>query len=88
MESNTKTAAAGGQTRLFTADPAINGAVVGLGVGVVGSLLLGALLEDKNNCNNRGRRDTTGSTRSGPGSPSVSCNQIGTGILFMGIHDL
>ena len=50
--------AAGGQTRLFTANPAVNGAVVGLGVGVLGSLLVGALLDNKNDCNNyRGRRD-------------------------------
>ena len=44
-------------TRLLSASPAVNGAVVGLGVGVLGSLLVGAILNDKNNCNNRGRRD-------------------------------
>jgi len=54
-------------TRIFTNDPAINGAVVGLGVGVIGSLLVGALL-DNNNCNNRGRRDApNASTRFLPG---------------------
>ena len=31
-------------TRIFTTDPAINGAVAGLGVGLIGSLLVGALL--------------------------------------------
>jgi len=53
-------------TRLLSADPALNGAVVGVGVGVLGSLLVGALLNQKNNCNNRGRRDTA-STRFLPG---------------------
>ena len=43
-------------TKILTADPLVNGAVVGLGVGVIGSLLVGALL-DGNNCNNRGKRD-------------------------------
>jgi len=56
-DSKTTAAAAGGNTRLFTANPAVNGAVVGLGVGVIGSLLVGALLDNKD-CNNRGRRDT------------------------------
>jgi len=55
-------------TRILTNDPAINGAVVGLGVGVIGSLLVGALLDNNNNCNNRGRRDApTASTRFLPG---------------------
>jgi len=49
-------------TRLFTGNTAIDGAVVGLGVGVIGSLLIGKLLEEKNKCNPRGRRDTA-STR-------------------------
>jgi len=53
-------------TRLLSADPALNGAVVGVGVGVLGSLLVGALLNQKNNCNNRGKRDTA-STRFLPG---------------------
>jgi len=56
-DSKTTAAAAGGNTRLFTANPAVNGAVVGLGVGVIGSLLVGALLDNKD-CNSRGRRDT------------------------------
>merc|ERR1711874_180022 len=53
-------------TRLFTGNQAIDGAVVGLGVGVIGSLLVGKLLEDKNKCNPRGRRDTA-NTRFLPG---------------------
>merc|ERR1712200_269510 len=51
----------------LTTDPAINGAVVGLGVGVIGSLLVGALLDKGNNCN-RFRRDAPSpSTRFLPG---------------------
>jgi hypothetical protein len=57
--TSTKT---GTSTRLFTGNAAIDGAVVGLGVGVIGSLLVGKLLEEKNKCNPRGRRDTA-STR-------------------------
>jgi len=54
-------------TRILTTDPAINGAVVGLGVGVIGSLLVGALLDKGNNCN-RFRRDAPSpSTRFLPG---------------------
>jgi len=56
----------GTSTRLFTGNQAIDGAVVGLGVGVIGSLLVGKLLEEKNKCNPRGRRDTA-STRFLPG---------------------
>jgi len=61
--TSTKT---GTSTRLFTGNTAIDGAVVGLGVGVIGSLLVGKLLEEKNKCNPRGRRDTA-STRFLPG---------------------
>jgi len=61
--TSTKT---GTSTRLFTGNSAIDGAVVGLGVGVIGSLLVGKLLEEKNKCNPRGRRDTA-STRFLPG---------------------
>jgi len=64
-EKDTKAATAtkaGTSTRLFTGNQAIDGAVVGLGVGVIGSLLVGKLLEEKNKCNPRGRRDTA-STR-------------------------
>lgn len=56
----------GTSTRLFTGNTAIDGAVVGLGVGVIGSLLVGKLLEEKNKCNPRGRR-ATASTRFLPG---------------------
>lgn len=48
---------AAGQTRLFTNNNAVNGAVVGLGVGVLGSLLVGKLLEKKECPPYRGRRD-------------------------------
>merc|ERR1711970_673663 len=68
-EKDTKAATAtktGTSTRLFTGNQAIDGAVVGLGVGVIGSLLVGKLLEEKNKCNPRGRRDTA-STRFLPG---------------------
>ena len=47
----------GTSTRLFTGNAAVDGAVVGLGVGVIGSLLVGKLLEGKNKCGNRGKRD-------------------------------
>merc|ERR1712126_491938 len=46
------------QGKLLTANPAVNGALVGVGVGVLGSLLVGSLLNEKNNCNYRGKRDT------------------------------
>lgn len=46
------------EPKLLHTDPAINSAVVGVGVGVLGSLLVGALLENKNKCNNRFTRDT------------------------------
>jgi len=57
------------KTRIFKGNPALTGAAVGLGVGVVGTLLLGKLLEDKK-CNSRGRRDTP-STRFLPGVPDI-----------------
>merc|ERR1719343_865176 len=56
----------GTSTRLFTGNAAVDGAVVGLGVGVIGSLLVGKLLEGKNKCGNRGKRDAP-STRFLPG---------------------
>jgi len=46
---------------LSSGNPAIDGAVIGLGVGVIGSLLL-AKLQEKKQCKLRGRRDTA-STR-------------------------
>jgi len=53
-------------TRLLSSgNPAIDGAVVGLGVGILGSLLL-SKLQDQKKCNPRGRRDTA-STRFLPG---------------------
>lgn len=61
------------EAKLFTANPAINGAVVGVGVGVLGSLLVGALLNEKKNCNpGRGRRDTP-SARFLPGLTGKKC---------------
>merc|ERR1712126_507328 len=57
------------KTRIFKGNSALTGAAVGLGVGVVGTLLLGKLLEDKK-CKSRGRRDTP-STRFLPGIPDI-----------------
>merc|ERR1719431_1519678 len=66
-DKTTKTTKGKTSTRLLSSgNTAIDGAVVGLGVGVIGSLLVGKLLEEKNKCNPRGRRDTT-QTRFLPG---------------------
>jgi len=68
-DKTTKTTKGKTSTRLLglsSGNTAIDGAVVGLGVGVIGSLLVGKLLEEKNKCNPRGRRDTT-QTRFLPG---------------------
>merc|ERR1712025_1557818 len=46
-----------GQTRLLTNNAAVNGAVVGLGVAVLGALLVGKLTEKKECPPYRGRRD-------------------------------
>ena len=47
------------QTRLFTSDPTLNSAIAGVGIGVVGSLIVGALLDaKKDKCHPRYRRDT------------------------------
>ena len=46
--------------RILTGNALVDGAVVGVGVGVIGSLLVGKLLESKqqaNNCHHRYRRD-------------------------------
>jgi len=61
------------EPKLLSANPAINSAVVGVGVGVLGSLLVGALLENKNKCNNRYSRDTTAQTRFLPGVFGPKC---------------
>merc|ERR1739845_235301 len=54
-----KSAATGANTRLLSNNQAVNGAVVGFGAGVIGSLIIGKLLEEKNKCNPyRGKRDT------------------------------
>jgi len=77
-EASTPKAKAATQTRLFTSDPTINSAIAGVGIGVVGSLLVGALLDSKNNkCNPRGRRDTA-STRFLPGlTGKQKCPPVG-----------
>ena len=63
-EPTSKAAADKTQTRLFTSDPTLNSAIAGVGIGVVGSLLVGALLDAKKNkpCHPVYRRDTA-STR-------------------------
>jgi len=65
-EKGNKATKTGTSTRLFTGNAAVDGAVVGLGVGVIGSLLVGKLLEGKNKCGNRGKREAP-STRFLPG---------------------
>ena len=46
------------KTRILTGNPLIDGAVVGVGVGLIGSLLVGKVLEgQKNNCHYRYKRD-------------------------------
>jgi len=61
------------EPKLLSANPAINSAVVGVGVGVLGSLLVGALLDNKNKCNNRYSRDTAAQTRFLPGVFGSKC---------------
>ena len=47
------------QTRLLTGNAVVDGAVVGIGVGVIGSLLVGKLLDDQSKkCHYRYRRDS------------------------------
>merc|ERR1719222_1490814 len=53
-------------TRLITGNPALDGAVVGVGVGIIGSLLVGKLLEAKDEKLCRTTRDAP-STRFLPG---------------------
>merc|ERR1719222_1113643 len=53
-------------TRLITGNPALDGAVVGVGVGIIGSLLVGKLLEAKDEKLCRATRDAP-STRFLPG---------------------
>lgn len=53
-------------TRLITGNPALDGAVVGVGVGIIGSLLVGKLLEAKDEKLCRSTRDAP-STRFLPG---------------------
>jgi len=65
------------QTRLFTSDPTLNSAIAGVGIGVVGSLIVGALLDaKKNKCNPRYRRDTP-SARFLPGLGGKKCPPVG-----------
>ena len=47
------------KNRILTGNAVVDGAVVGLGVGVLGSLLVGKLLENQaaNNCHYRIKRD-------------------------------
>jgi len=61
------------EPKLLSSNPAINSAVVGVGVGVIGSLLVGALLENKNKCNNRYSRDTAAQGRFLPGVFGPKC---------------
>lgn len=72
LENDTSVEKKSPDSKIFTANPAINGAVVGVGVGVLGSLLVGALLNEKKNCNPRGRRDTP-SARFLPGLTGSKC---------------
>jgi len=61
------------QTRLLsTGNQVVDGALVGVGVGVVGSLLLGKLLEKQNGCHFRYKRDGT-STRFLPTPSHNNC---------------
>merc|ERR1719222_732802 len=53
-------------TRLITGNPSLDGAVVGVGVGIIGSLLVGKLLEAKDEKLCRATRDAP-STRFLPG---------------------
>ena len=62
---NTKSGKFNIDTKIFTNDPLINGGVIGLGVGVLGTLLVGSILEGQNNCQPyRGKREEPGSAAS------------------------
>ena len=53
-------------TKIFTNNQLVNGLVFGAGAGIVGSLVVGALFDQKNNhknCLYRYKRDGTGSAR-------------------------
>merc|ERR1712026_263174 len=62
LDDNTETKAANKDTQtriLATGNPLVDGAVVGIGVGVIGSLLIGGLLDKKKEkCFYRYRRDS------------------------------
>ena len=56
----------GGDAKIFGQNDLVNGLVVGAGAGLVGSLVVGALLDQKKkhkHCNYRQKRDGTGSAR-------------------------
>jgi len=59
LEAEPSTKSSGAQTKLFTSDATLNSAIAGVGIGVVGSLIVGALLDaKKDKCHPRYRRDT------------------------------
>jgi len=73
LEAEPTPKSSGPQTKLFTSDPTLNSAIAGVGIGVVGSLIVGALLDAKKQpCHPRFRRDTPSARfLGGPKCPPV-----------------